>query len=127
MTHLTYSTKSNAIRGFRRQFPDVAAWYGNEFIQSEFIAPTAQGVVIEIENVALDQTDHLGEVAGSTLVGVPVLRRSAAQVGRPVAKAHALFDTLPADTKRRDAIAAAVDAGIAYYTARTQYQAWSRR
>lgn len=37
---------------------------------------------------------------------------------------HALFNELPAGTRRKDAIQAAVDKGVAFYTARTQYQKW---
>lgn len=40
-----------------------------------------------------------------------------------VAKCHELFSANP-DLRRKDAIQLAVDAGIAFYTARTQYQKW---
>lgn len=40
-----------------------------------------------------------------------------------VAKAHEIFNANP-DARRKDAIQLAVDAGIAFYTARTQYQKW---
>ena len=36
---------------------------------------------------------------------------------------HDLFDSMP-DARRKDAIQAAVDKGVAFYTARTQYQKW---
>lgn len=40
-----------------------------------------------------------------------------------VSASHAIYDANP-DARRKDAIQAAVDAGIAFYTARTQYQKW---
>lgn len=40
-----------------------------------------------------------------------------------VAKSHEIFNANP-DARRKDAIQLAVDAGIAFYTARTQYQKW---
>lgn len=40
-----------------------------------------------------------------------------------VAKCHELFSANP-DLRRKDAIQLAVNAGIAFYTARTQYQKW---
>lgn len=40
-----------------------------------------------------------------------------------VAKSHEIFNANP-EARRKDAIQLAVDAGIAFYTARTQYQKW---
>lgn len=40
-----------------------------------------------------------------------------------VALCHELFNSIP-DARRKDAIQAAVDKGVAFYTARTQYQKW---
>lgn len=40
-----------------------------------------------------------------------------------VAKSHEIYNANP-DARRKDAIQLAVDAGIAFYTARTQYQKW---
>lgn len=58
-----------------------------------------------------------------------IVRKSV--VKHPVEQAWDLFDTLRADAdksgqklRRKDAIAAAVKGGIAFYTARTQYQSW---
>lgn len=52
-----------------------------------------------------------------------MLRRSMKPKG-VTARARAFFASLPADTARKDAMAAAVANGIAFYTARTQYQNW---
>lgn len=46
------------------------------------------------------------------------------EVEGAVAFCHQLFAELPAETRRKDAIQAAVDKGVAFYTARTQYQKW---
>lgn len=40
-----------------------------------------------------------------------------------VALCHELFSSMP-EARRKDAIQAAVDKGVAFYTARTQYQKW---
>jgi hypothetical protein len=40
-----------------------------------------------------------------------------------VSLSHSIFDANP-DARRKDAIQLAVDAGITFYTARTQYQKW---
>jgi hypothetical protein len=74
-------------------------------------------------------------VAEGTLVGgtgeqaVPLLRKSL--VKKPVYVTWDIFDALRADAdskgeklRRKDAIAHAVNQGIAFYTARTQYQSW---
>lgn len=119
-----YSNKSNAIRGFRQNFAALAADLSNDAIRVDFIDAAAGGYTINLEAVADYQADKLGVVSGSTLVGVPTLRRSLSRGS--VGKAHQLFATLPAGTARRDAIAFAVDHGIAYFTARTQFQRWSQ-
>lgn len=115
-----FSNKSNALRGFKQHFADIAQGLSNDLIRADFI----DGCSINLEAVADYQQDRYGVVTNNQLVGVPMLRRSVSK--GVVAKAHALYASLPAGTKRRDAIAAAVDQGIAFYTARTQYQAWSK-
>ena len=124
-TALTFSNRSNAIRGFRENLGELAANLDNDAIRMDFLNSNVDGTYsISIEAVADYQADRKGVVSGSTLQGVPALRTSVGK--RPVASSHKLFDALPLGTARKDAIAAAVDAGIAYFTARTQYQAWSK-
>ena len=61
---------------------------------------------------------------------IPIVRKSV--VTNPVHAAWDIFDNLLAKSKqpggaplrRKDAIAYAVDHGVAFYTARTQYQSW---
>lgn len=120
-----FSNKSNAIRGFRQHFETIAKDLSNDMIRCDFIDTNIDGTCsINLAAVADYQADRLGVVNEGGIVGVPMLRRSVSR--GVVSKAHALFATLPAGTRRCDAIAAAVDTGIAFYTARTQYQAWSK-
>lgn len=49
--------------------------------------------------------------------------RGESTVEKPVAVVHRLADEMPG-ARRKDVIQAAVDAGVAFYTARTQYQVW---
>lgn len=124
MTKLTFSTDFNAIRGFRQHFPMLAD-LGNEMIRCDFIDRNRDGTrSINLEAVADYQQDRLGVVTYNRLEGVPMLRRSVSK--GVVGKVRKLFASLPAGTTRKDAIAAAVAQGIAFYTARTQYQAFRR-
>jgi hypothetical protein len=125
MTQLTFSNKSNAIRGFRQHFADLAEGMSNDMVRCDFIDADAAGTYsINIEAVADYQQDRLGVVTHNRIEGVPMLRRSVSR--GVVGKAHELFAKLPAGTQRRDAIAAAVAQGIAFYTARTQYQRFAK-
>lgn len=121
MTQLTYSNASNAVRGFRQLFPVEAGRLDNATIRGDFLDKnSADGsYTINVEAVAEYQQEYAGVVIGSTVVGVPVLRRS---VGvSATSRARALFANLPAGTSRKDALDLAVRNGIAFYTARTQY------
>ena len=125
MTTFTFSNKSNVLRAFRQHFADLAATLSNDAIRTDFIDSNQDGTYsINIEAVADYQNDRLGVVTNNKLEGVPMLRRSVSR--GVVGKAHQLFATLPAGTQRKDAIAAAVASGIAFYTARTQYQRFSK-
>jgi hypothetical protein len=115
---LTFSNPSNAVRAFRQYFPELAEGLDGNTIKGAYLDRNS----INIGLVALAQADRKGEATHNLLLGVPVLRKSAG--GSAVARAHSLFASLPAGTTRRDAIAAAVDQGVAFYTARTQYQRW---
>ena len=120
-----FANKSNAIRGFRHHFASIADGLSNDAIRMDFINSEADGrYSINLEAVADYQQDRLGVVSHNQLVGVPMLRRSMSR--GVVAKAHGLFAKLPAGTPRKDAIALAVSQGIAFYTARTQYQRWAK-
>lgn len=56
----------------------------------------------------------------------PVVKtRNASTVESPVKRVWAIADSMP-DAKRKDVIAACVAEGIAFFTARTQYQKWKQ-
>ncbi|EPO7782775.1 hypothetical protein ACIUZC_21995 [Pseudomonas aeruginosa] len=56
----------------------------------------------------------------------PVVKaRNASTVESPVKRVWAIADSMP-DAKRKDVIAACVEEGIAFFTARTQYQKWKQ-
>lgn len=124
MTKLTFSNRSNAIRGFRQHFPHIAADMSNDAIRMDFIDAEHCGYSINLGAVADWQDERLGAARHNRLEGVPMLRRSVST--DVVARARRLFAQLPAGTSRKDALAAAVAQGIAFYTARTQYQALRR-
>lgn len=56
----------------------------------------------------------------------PVVKaRNASTVDSPVKRVWAIADSMP-EAKRKDVIAACVAEGIAFFTARTQYQKWKQ-
>ena len=56
----------------------------------------------------------------------PVVKtRNASTVESPVKRVWAIADSMP-EAKRKDVIAACVAEGIAFFTARTQYQKWKQ-
>ena len=118
MTTTTFQSEYNAIRGFRRAFPHLAD-LSNDAIRMDII----DGNALNLEGVAAFEADRFGALRTVTYSEVPMLRRSVKAKGA-TARVRAFFSTLPAGTSRRDAIAAAVNAGFAYCTCRTQYQVW---
>lgn len=61
--------------------------------------------------------------AGVTYKSLAASHTGASTIDHPVKAMWDLCDKMK-DSKRKDVIAAAVGAGIGYYTARTQYQLW---
>lgn len=119
---MTYTTEHNAIRGFRRTFPHLAD-LSNEMIRADFLDLVDGGYQHNIEAVADWENEKLGEASATPRVeGIPMLRRSIKPKGATT-RARAFFASLPAGTPRREAMDAAVRSGIAFYTARTQWQA----
>lgn len=56
----------------------------------------------------------------------PVVKtRNASTVESPVKRVWAIADSMP-EAKRKDVIAACVEEGITFFTARTQYQKWKQ-
>jgi hypothetical protein len=120
---MTYTTEHNANRGFRRVFPHLSD-LSNEMIRADFLDLVAGGYVHNLEAVADHENGRFGEASMTPRVeGVPMLRRSIKPKGATV-RARQFFASLPVGTPRREALDAAVRSGIAFYTARTQYQAF---
>lgn len=118
-----YMSEHNAIRGFRRNFAHLAT-LSNEMIRADFINCDQRGFSISIEAVADYEAEKFGDASMTPRIeGVPMLRRSIKRNGATT-RARDLFASLPAGTARKVAIAVAVESGIAFYTARTQYQNW---
>ena len=117
-----YATEHNAIRGFRRNFAHLSS-LSNDAIRMDVLNTTNEKHTISLDMVAELEADAFGETKTQRLEGVPMLRRSVKAKGATV-RVREFFSTLPAGIARRDAIAAAVDMGFAYATARTQYQNW---
>lgn len=124
MQTLTFSNASNAVRGLKQNVV-MCAGLDNAYIRAEFLDYNRDGTVsINMDVLAAYQQEKLGEAVHNQLEGVPMLRRSVSK--GVVGKAHKLFASLPAGTTRKDAIDAAVAQGIAFYTARTQYQRFQK-
>lgn len=122
MTSMTYATDFTAIRGFRRNFAHLAH-ISNDLVRCDFVNREGDAYTISIEAVADYEADRFGALRANRYVGVPALRRSIKAKGATT-RVRQFFASLPAGTSRKDAVAAAVDAGFAYCTARTQYQIW---
>ena len=90
----TYSTKATAIRGAKRK--GLTAY-------------------------TVEETNGRFVIVPETFVKGPILRRS--KFPGAVNASHAIYDANPG-LRRKDAVNLAVANGIAYYTARTQYQKW---
>lgn len=117
----TYTTKQNAIRGFKRANQALADGLTSADILEKFIVTAEDGTF----SWAIP-----AEVKPKTRIykGVQLRRRSIDPVGITT-MVHEMFAEYEAEAeecgrtlKRKDYIAKAVRDGVAYYTARTQYQ-----
>lgn len=125
MTDQTYTSKANAIRGFKRTEQLLADGLDNAAISERFIVQLESGAwAIRVP----------AEVTAKTRIykGVQLRRRSVDPIGI-TAEVHNMFADYEAEAedrgvtlKRKDYIAKAVRDGVAYYTARTQYQKYLR-
>ncbi len=102
-----YAVKSSAIRAAK----------ASGLAQYEIIEQDGQFGFRPIEGEALEvQPETPAPVAKA---------RNASTVESPVKRVWAIADSMP-DAKRKDVIAACVAEGIAFFTARTQYQKWKQ-
>lgn len=142
----TYSSKSNAVRGYRSENPDtpltneelrdfaVQKDDGRWCVEGEYgfgVPDEDADDVVSDEDEGVENEDGppvqpLRPIKGTgSYKDVPLRRRSTD--GGAVNWAWSVFDSMPADATRKEAIAKAVKVGIAFYTARTQYQRWQHR
>lgn len=102
----TYTNKSNANRAGKKQFGEgnytiEQSELGFVIIHNEIVKTPAKPTIIQ---------------------GVPYVQFST--IVRPCKQVWHIADSMPNAT-RKQVLKACIDAGIAFYTARTQYQQWS--
>lgn len=99
-----YSNKSNADRAGKAKFG------ANNYTVNE-----VEGEGWEVKYLAPAEEYQ-------TIGGIPVTHESV--IHRPCKQVWHIADAMPG-AKRKEVLEACVKAGIAYYTARTQYQQWA--
>lgn len=122
MTTKTYSSKSNAIRAFKVAHPELV-----EQATDDWFAKGADG------KWGWTVPEGVRVVKRHIYKGVQFRRRSLEPEGITAA-VREMFDEYQAEREdadkepltRKQMIARAVKDGVAYYTARTQYQKWSK-
>ena len=112
----TYSSKSTAIRGAKRAGMKDGSFTVEQTSDGKFmVKPTAVAFVKGTNKVAGEKK------AKAAKQPVPMLRESTAQ--SPTKLVWHIADEMKG-ARRKDVIAECVKRGIAFYTARTQYQLW---
>ena len=122
----SYSSKSNALRAFRTNHPELAGELPNAELATAYLAKAEDGTW------AIVIPPDVRVVRRQIYKGVQFRRRSLDPVGITSA-VHDMFSEYQAEAEeagkeltRKQYIARAVKDGVAYYTARTQYQKWHR-
>lgn len=122
----TYSSKSNALRAFKTVHPELVGELDNAAITEQYLRKQEDGTwaIVIPEGVKV--------IKRQLYKGVPFRRRSLEPEGI-TSLVHEMFDEYQADAEERNQtltrkqfIARAVRDGVAFYTARTQYQKWLR-
>lgn len=120
-----YSTKANARRAARQELGEEAV-EGQDF---ELIEIDGQhGYRSMLGSSATEaQEKSTDYIAGTVEEALPAegKPRNKSSVASPVQQVWAVADSMP-EAKRKDIIAACVEQGIAFFTARTQYQKWKQ-
>lgn len=123
----TYSSKSNALRALKSAHPELVGDKDNATLASEFLAQSP-----EDKSWAIVIPPEVHVVKRHIYKGVQFRRRSVEPEGI-TSLVHEMFDEYQAEAEeagkeltRKQYIARAVRDGVAYYTARTQYQKWFR-
>lgn len=120
-----YSTKANARRAARQELGEDAV----EDQDFELIEVDRQhGYRVMLGNTVTEEQKELtAPIAGTVEDATPAesMPRNKSSVANPVQQVWAVADAMP-EAKRKDIIAACVEQGIAFFTARTQYQKWKQ-
>jgi hypothetical protein len=126
MTTKTYSSKSNALRALKTNHPELVAGLDNATLAERFLTQA------EDKTFAIVIPADVKVVKRHIYKGVQFRRRSVEPEGI-TSMVHEMFDEYQAEAEeagkeltRKQMIARAVRDGVAYYTARTQYQKWSK-
>jgi hypothetical protein len=135
VTIKSYSNKSNALRALKTTHPELVGSLTNAELAERYLQDVspedAAGKVLKGQWMIVIPTD-VKVVKRHIYKGVQFRRRSVEPEG--ITKAvHDMFSEYQAEAEEKDQtltrkqyIARAVRDGVAYYTARTQYQKWSR-
>lgn len=126
MTVKSYSSKSNALRALKTNHPELVGELTNAELAERYLVPATEGT-----GFAIVIPPEVKVVKRHIYKGVQFRRRSIEPEGITSA-VHDMFDEYQAEAEeagktltRKQMIARAVRDGVAYYTARTQYQRWS--
>lgn len=132
MTTKTYSSKSNALRALKTIHPELVGGLDNAALAERFLRdlPT-DGAGSRVWSIVIPADVKV--VKRHIYKGVQFRRRSLEPEGI-TSMVHEMFDEYQAEREeddkepltRKQMIARAVRDGVAYYTARTQYQRWSK-
>lgn len=134
-----YAAKSSAIRAAKAagleqyEIVEQDGQFGFRSIEAE---DTSEGEALEAMEQERDEAQNpdAPEVPEEAPADEPqqeeapapvVKARNASTVESPVKRVWAIADSMP-EAKRKDVIAACVEEGIAFFTARTQYQKWKQ-
>lgn len=125
MTTKTYSTKSNALRALKTLHPELVGDLDNKALAERYLAQA------EDKTFAIVIPADVKVVKRHIYKGVQFRRRSVEPEGI-TSMVHEMFSEYQTEAEeagkeltRKQYIAKAVKDGVAYYTARTQYQKWS--
>lgn len=134
----TYSSKSNAIRALKTIHPELVGDLDNAALTATYIRLHCGQSEADKSGWMIVIPAGIKVVQRKIYKGVQYRRRSVEPVGI-TAQVHEMFDEYQAEREdqmaeneklepltRKQYIAKAVRDGVAYYTARTQYQKWLR-
>ncbi len=127
-----YAAKSSALRAAKAagleqyEIIELDGQFGFRPIEAEDASEGEALEAMEQERDEAQNTDAPADEPQQEEAPAPVVKaRNASTVESPVKRVWAIADSMP-DAKRKDVIAACVEEGIAFFTARTQYQKWKQ-